>query len=104
MARQTGSRNYPPTITRAIDDEINRLDFKARQLKKISSIMSTIKCNGLYSDENLIREVEVMEEKNAPQMEQDLLIEAWQVRKQLGLDLMKDLHILLEKIKKDMMK
>lgn len=85
-----------------LETRINNLEKKAKMLKKLQTIMNTIKANGLYSQKEQEADMQKMDKLNAPQEEINLICQCWYIRRVLNDNLMQETKKLLDKIKKDM--
>lgn len=104
MSRTGKYYKHKPAFTDDLDRELIELEKKAHMIQRLQRIMNTIKANGLYSEKEMARDMQTMDDMNAPQDEQHLITECWHIRKLANEQLMKETKILLKKLKKDMMK
>lgn len=98
MTRQGRYYRLNPSLSEDIDKRINELDKKALFLKKLINIINTVKANGLYSNSEYQKECDRLDNFQAPAGERQLIIKAWDIRKKLNLNIMKECEQLLDDI------
>jgi len=99
MDRKGKNYRLKASFSDELDKEINELEKKARMIKKLQTIMNTIKANGLYSDKEMQNDLMQMERLNAPNEEKNLICECWNIRNMANKQLSKETKKLLKQMK-----
>ena len=82
---------------------VNRLEYRARNIRRIQSIMNTILANACYSDKSMSEQIKKGEmQGDLNTQEHRILTEAWTVRKLLAQNLLTDLEIWLKRQKEEL--
>ena len=72
------------------------MKHKAKELKGLRLIVNECLSNGAYSDGNMEQQFTKFDAKNVPQWEQDIILEAYAVRKKKAIVLLKNLELYLK--------
>ena len=99
MVRKGKYYRHGPAFDDEIDQQINRIEKKAKMIQKLHTIMKTIKANGMYSDKEMNADLTKMENMRTPEGEKKLLVDCWNIRKQANKQLMEETEKLIEKMK-----
>ena len=104
MTRSGEYYKHKPAFTDTLDKEIMELEKKAQMIQRLQRIMNTIKANGLYSEKEMSKDLQTMDDMNAPPDEQQIISECWNIRKLANEQLMRQTKIMLKNLKKELKK
>lgn len=68
-------------------------------LRRLFKLSKAVKMNCLYSEKEMVKDVMMMDRFKADKEEKDALMEAWELRRQLGKKLVKQVKELVEELK-----
>lgn len=95
--QQTDTYAFSPKI----DKEIDVLYHKAKMLKKLIMVINTIKASGMYSDQEMQKEMQKIDDMPfIPNEERQMIVRAWGIRQKASLQMTKDTKRLLHEIEK----
>lgn len=83
-----------------IKNRISELRNKSNYLRQIRQITNECLSNGAYSDSNMEAQFEMFQEKNVPDWEKDIISRAWNVKKTIAHNLLRELDTLLDYMEK----
>lgn len=88
------------------EQEINRrvaqLTYRAKKLKDLRFILKECLSNGAYSESNQELQATILNNKNVPEWEREIIDKAWNVKRLYAHELFKDLNFLLEDMENEL--